>query len=52
MLELAKKYEDQLRNIFYDTALNSSYDWEWIGAGREWIEPSLKTGEKWILSLQ
>jgi hypothetical protein len=46
MLELAKKYEDQLRKIFYDTALDSSYDWEWIGTGRAWIEPSDKTEEK------
>jgi hypothetical protein len=46
MLELAKKYEDQLKQIFYDTALDSSFCWEWIGTGREWIEPSDKTWEK------
>jgi hypothetical protein len=46
MLELAKKYEEQLKQIFYNTALDLSFKWEWIGTGREWIEPSDKTWEK------
>jgi hypothetical protein len=46
MIELAKKYEMQLKQIFYDTALDGSFCWEWIGTGREWIEPSDKTWEK------
>jgi hypothetical protein len=46
MLELAKKYETQLKQIFYETALDSSFCWEWIGTGREWNEPSDKTWEK------
>jgi hypothetical protein len=46
MIELAKKYEDQLKSIFYDTVLDDSFRWEWLGTGREWIEPSDKTWGK------
>jgi hypothetical protein len=43
MIELAKKYETQLQQIFYDTALDSSFCWEWIGTGREWAVYEHKT---------
>jgi hypothetical protein len=46
MLELAKKYEEQLKQIFYDIALDSNFRWQWLIPGFEWVAPSDKTAEK------
>jgi hypothetical protein len=45
MLEFAKKYEKQLKLIYYDTIFDDTFKWEWLGFGREWIEPKDKTWE-------
>jgi hypothetical protein len=45
MLEFAKKYEEQLKQIYYNTVFDDSLKWEWLGEGREWGEPKDNTYE-------
>ena len=45
MLEFAKKYEDQLKTIYYDTAFDDWLKWAWGGIGRQWCPPSDSTKE-------
>jgi hypothetical protein len=51
MLEWAKKYEDQLKKHQIDNMFDLSYQWEWIGYGRQIMLPSDKTDDYWFVSV-
>jgi hypothetical protein len=50
MLEWAKKYEDQLKQLQMDKIFDLSYQWEYMGYGRQIMLPSDKLDEHWFVS--
>jgi hypothetical protein len=39
MLKFAKKYEEELKRIYFETAFGDSFKWVWLGTCREWYAP-------------
>jgi hypothetical protein len=50
MLEWAKKYENELKEIQIDKMFDLSFQWAWIGCERQIILPSDKTDTHWFVS--
>jgi hypothetical protein len=45
MLEFAKKYEDQLIQIYYDIVFDDNFKWGWLGPCKCFSEPKADTNE-------